>query len=156
MIWQTVNFRKLSIWLLPTFLRRSKQIAWLNALISPVIDLYENILYKMQHNGQVMYLEKVLNEKYKVAGYNPNLHRSTRKIIIVDAYYAKRNYLYQDYEQKPIYLGSKFIHQNTEYTAEYFDFIIQIPATIIVNENELKSIMAYYKLAGKKYKIEYI
>ena len=110
----------------------------------------------MQHNGQVMYLEKVLNEKYKVAGYNPNLHRITRKIIIVDAYYAKRNYLYQNYEQKPIYLGTTFIHTKNEYSAEYFDFIIQIPAAIIVNENELKSIMAYYKLAGKKYKIEYI
>ncbi len=154
-MWQTINFNKLTVWLLPTFLRRNNHIAWLSAIIYPIVTLYDRTLYRMQHNGQVIYLEKVLNQWFLVEGYNPDQHKNTKTVHIANAYYARRKYLYQDYEQKPIYLGKTYIHKRAEYGAEYFDFTVLIPKSYNYNLVALKAQIDYYKLAGKKYKIEH-
>lgn len=154
-MWFKNNIKKAVVWLMATYLRRSKHIAWLQACVAPLIYLQDVTLYKMQHNGQVVYLEKVLNEWFEVEGYNPNLHRESKKVYIVDAYYAKRQYIYQNYEEKPIYLSKTYIHKRSEYSAEYFDFVVMIPQGYRYNEAKLHALINYYKLAGKKYKVEH-
>mgnify|MGYP006182056483 FL=1 len=66
MTWQLFNINKLIQLLLPTFLRKNKLIAILESVATPIDTLYQDTLYKMQHDCRVIYLEKVLNQQFGV------------------------------------------------------------------------------------------
>lgn len=83
-----VNWSRLLLWLLPPILRRKRHFQWLLSLLKPLETLYDTTLYQMQHNGQIIYLEKVLNETFnKGVVYNPNLSTEEKReasIIYID------------------------------------------------------------------------
>jgi hypothetical protein len=158
-MWQTINFSVLIQLLLPTFLRKNKMIAFLEANIKPLDDLYKKTLYDMQHTCQVISLEKVLNEYFMVANYNPNDHENTKVITITDEYYPPENYIYTqaestksvDYDNTDLWLDEDNIFLEDD--LPHFDFVVNIPASITFVEAQLRAIIDYYKLAGKKYRI---
>lgn len=39
-----IDYNKLIVWLLPTFLRRDKTFAWLQVLVAPIEGLYRDFL----------------------------------------------------------------------------------------------------------------
>lgn len=78
-----LNFPTLIKRLVPTFLRREKQLAWLGALIKPVVQHHreflnyrEKLLEEIRYNGQVAQIEHLLNltfdPQYKTAYTNRN------------------------------------------------------------------------------------
>lgn len=68
-----LKWEKLLLWLIPPILRKKVHTNWLNVLLSPIRTIYEETLYKMQHTGQVIYLEKILNETFNpTKTYDPN------------------------------------------------------------------------------------
>lgn len=160
MRWHEIEFKRLITWLKITFLRRPKQFAWLYALLYPVIWLYKNVLYRMQHDCRVKYMEKMLNEWFDVSSYDFNNHEATKKVYISDGVRPKKTYIYQDYEYKPVYIFQDYenkpvyIYNHAEFQLDYFDFIVWIPVSYTYNEAILKALINYYKLAGKSYKIE--
>lgn len=83
-----LKWEKLLLWLVPPILRKKTHFDWLDVLLTPLRTIYEDILYKMQHTGQVIYLEKVLNETYNpTKNYNPNLttkQKRLEKLIYID------------------------------------------------------------------------
>lgn len=83
-----VNWSKLVLWLLPPILRRKRHFKWMLSLLKPLETLYDTTLYQMQHNGQIIYLEKVLNETFNEGvPYNPNLSADAKRdagIIYID------------------------------------------------------------------------
>ncbi len=160
MTWQQINFRRLIIWLLPIELRRVKTVAWLYALLYPLEQLYESIMYRMQHDSRVIYLEKMLNEWYGVPTYNHQDHEATKTIYIEDGFKPKKTYIYQPYEHKPVYIFTPsenepvYIYMLAEFLLNYVKFVVWIPLSYTYNEAVLKAKINYYKLAGKSYKIE--
>lgn len=159
MNWATIDFKRLVVLLLPTGLRKAKMISWLCGLVSGLDWLYVDLLYKMQHSCQVIYLEKVLNEYAEAHGvavlpkYDPNNHEATKKIKVVDALRPQTNYIYQRQEIPPktyLYLGRKYLSG----FGEYYDFVVELPLYINISEVSMKQIIDYYKLAGKKYIIK--
>lgn len=75
-----LKWEKLLLWLIPPILRKKTHVDWLNFLLTPIRSIYEETLYKMQHTGQVIYLEKVLNETFNPAkNYNPNLSTEQKR-----------------------------------------------------------------------------
>jgi hypothetical protein len=83
-----VTWGKVLLWLLPPILRRQRHYRWLIALLKPLETLYDQTLYQMQHNGQIIYLEKVLNETFNpTVSYDPNLSingKRDQKMIYID------------------------------------------------------------------------
>jgi hypothetical protein len=158
-MWQTINFNVLIQLLLPTFLRKNRMIAFLTANIKPLDSLYKNTLYKMQHTCQVISLEKMLNEHFAVANYNPNNHQNTKVITITDEYFPPENYIYMqaenppsvDYDNQDLWIDVDNIFLEDD--LPHFDFVVNIPASITFIEAQLRAIIDYYKLAGKKYRI---
>lgn len=154
-----LKWEKLLLWLIPPILRKKTHAAWLKALISPIQSLYDKTLYKMQHTGQVIYLEKVLNETFNVTKkYNPNFSIEQKQfegLIYIDesvkptlqyVYLHKEYYepegrliipqlkIYKDCEyrnkdNKPIYLA----HREDYTTIAYANFRVFIPETLILN-----------------------
>lgn len=152
MNWVTINFKTLLALLLPSFLRQKRMLLWLSCLLQPLEELYNELLYKMQHTSQVIYLEKLLNEHFDVVGYDAKNHETTKQIVIEDAPFVAVNYLYLPAEIPPnpyLYLGTKYISS----VANYTDFIVKMPASIPYEETKLRMLIDYYKLAGKQYDI---
>jgi len=151
MMWQTIDFNALPRLLSITALKDSDINDLVKIFMSPLIDLYDETLYKMQHNCQVIYLEKMLNEYFEIFTYNPNSHIATRQIYIIDAPTVAPTYIYQSEENKPVYLGTEYLDRESTTT---YQFIIKIPVSINFNEIQLRALVDYYKLAGKQYIIE--
>ncbi len=83
-----LKWEKLLLWLIPPILRKKTHVDWLNVLLTPLHTIYEETLYKMQHTGQVIYLEKVLNDAFNPTKiYNPNLsteQKRSEELIYID------------------------------------------------------------------------
>ena len=153
-----INFDRLATWFLPYVIRKPKLKAWLIALTWPLRSLNSrfsffsnNIRYQLIHTSQVIYIEKVLNERY-VKSYDPTDHDDTKRIYITEG--SKKNplYIFLDVEQKPLFLP-KFINTQQELDNNWIDFIIHVPWTIPFQEDYFKSLVDFYKLAGKTYTI---
>ena len=151
MIWQTIDFKKLADHLLLGFLRKLDFQGLINSLLFSLNLIYEDNLYKMQHNSQVINLEKMLNEYFQVVGYDHQDHENTKTVFISDAEQAERYYLYQPDEEQPLYIGLIYVGGivNVNYR-----FIVNIPNSYVFVEQKLRAEIDYYKLAGKKYIIQ--
>lgn len=74
-----IDFRRLTIMMLPFALRQPRMMAFVYQLTAPVRSVYARFMafrtekeYRMAHNGQVCLLEKVLNEKL-CGSYDPDV-----------------------------------------------------------------------------------
>ena len=153
-MWYDIEYKKLINLLLPTFLRDRTHAFWLQTLLTPLMHLYnawyanrtQNI-YKLEHNGQVCYLRKVLNDQF-----DPIWGR----IIITDGNRYKKKYIYTNGENNPKYLGTMYLRPSTDYEDNGADFLVLVPKEIIYNEHDMKGLIDFYKLASKRYRIEII
>ncbi|KQO21635.1 hypothetical protein ASF10_12860 [Flavobacterium sp. Leaf82] len=155
-----LKWEKLLLWLIPPILRKKTHFDWLDVLLTPLHTIYEEVLYKMQHTGQVIYLEKVLNETYNpTKNYNPNLsteQKRSEELIYIDEsvkptlqyvylhkeYYEPNGTLmipqlkvftYEEYKNrnnKPVYLA----HREDYTTIAYANFRVFIPESLIANQ----------------------
>lgn len=157
-MWFDTNFKRLIENHLPTFWRKPKMLAWMRILSQNIDNLAYDFrqnrdgnpnsnLYKMRHNGQVCYMQATLNDRFDV---------SLRRIIIVDGNRYKRRYIYTRGEEKPKFLGKIFLRDRADYEDTGVDFIVLIPEGLIYNDYELRSVIDFYRLGSKRYKIETI
>ena len=143
MNYSTVDIDDLNEMFLPSFLINAELLAVVNSISSPIKSLYNDTLYKMEHTGQVIYLEKMLNEFYQISGYNKNDHVATRKIYITNAPIVPNVYIYLPEENKPLYLGDDPIYLNP--IQPQYNFIINVPSSLIYDEQTLRNKVNYYR-----------
>ena len=154
-----LKWEKLLLWLIPPILRKKTHAQWLNVLLSPIRSIYQETLYKMQHTGQVIYLEKVLNETFNpTKSYDPNASTEQKRLdelIYIDEsvkptlqyvylhkeYYEPDGTLmipllkifkreeYKNKNNKPVYLA----HRKDYTTLAYANFRVFIPEILITN-----------------------
>lgn len=166
MNWHNVTIERLVPLLLPVRLRRPGFLAFVRSLLHPVILLQDEIRYKMQHDSRVIYLEKVLNESFNVSGYSPLAHEVSKQIYIGPGEIPDEVYIFQNLEPDiPPYIGISidagdgddvYLNTREELDNQYCDFTVVVPFALQISEIKLKSLVDYYKMAGKKYKIRYI
>jgi hypothetical protein len=152
-MWFNIDYNRLGILMLPTFLRKPILVSYVQALLEPIADLHykwnvkrELDWYKLKHTGQVCYLRKVLNDQLDI---------SDRRIYIVDGDSFPRKYIYTQPERKPVFLGKMFIYQNSEYVGTGVDFTVCVPKLLYDTKiHELHALIKFYKLASKRYKLK--
>lgn len=145
-----IDYNKLIILLLPTFLRKPKIVAFLQSAIAPVVNIHYEFLqrrledhYKLDHNWQVCYLEAMLNDRFDIA---------TRKIKIIEGDRYERKYIYTNAELKPKYLGSLFIRPSSDYSDGGFDFTVDMQG-VSANIYDVEAQVKFYKLEGTRFNI---
>ena len=150
-MWFNVNWNRLAILLLPTFLRSEVTKAWVSLLISPVNDVHywwlqfrKQNIYNLAHNSQKCYLRGALNDRFD---------NELRRIRIDNGNSFKRQYIYTDAEQKTKFLGTIFLYDDSDYADTGVDFIVVVPAGLMYSVYEMKSLIDFYRLASKRYKI---
>jgi len=155
-----LNVFELAKGLIPLKIRGDKFKAWVQALLEPVqtlnesfVDTVDALRYEQQFNGQVVYLEHILNDQF-----DPD----TRAICIDDPEsYIDENYIYNA-DEAPQTLTlynisegqpSLFIYTIEEVAAND-DFVVYVPDTITFDaaeEVQARAVINRYKLAGKRY-----
>lgn len=154
-MWYNINFNRLVVQLMPTFLRQPRMIAFISLFSAELTKLHNAWLIKksqdetwLQHNSQVCKLRKILNDEFDDI---------ERRIKITDGQFYDRQYVYTLGEKKPKYLGKIFIRQNTDYADTGIDFFVVVPVEINIEQNKykLKAWVNRYRLASKRYKIIY-
>ncbi len=167
----TINWSTFISTLLPPILRKRNQTEWVMSLLDPLQTLYEDILYRMQHNGQVIYIEKVLNEAFNPQRpYIPYLSTQQKAndnlIFISDSYRPSPQYVYLHSEiltgRRPlkVYLNDREYDNVRDYnyflslasevdfkSFEYFNFKINIPK-ILGEEFQLQLASLESQLGG--------
>ncbi len=163
----TIDWKRTLLMLLPPILKRRKHALWLQVLLKPLSDSYDDTLYKMQHNGQVIYMEKVLNELFNKGREYKRYPFTSQKaqnglIFIDDADRPTVQYLYTNseieagYDPILIYTNNPddnqrefnyFLYLSSDLdlsSTEYFNFRINIPSDILESKdsilNEIKSL----------------
>lgn len=134
----------------------------MKAVVVPLEILRNDTLYKMQHTCQVIYLEKMLNEWFDVATYDHQNHEATKVIKIKDEFHEPENYVFLDGENEPSLENdnvNKWLDEDNIWMVDevvYYDFVVQIPSSYTFVLEQLTTVIEYYKLASKKYRIEII
>lgn len=156
----SIDFDKLISNLLPWFLRKPIQRAWLQALTTPLINLYtqftafiEKKRWEAYITGQVAVLEIMLNKEF----YNDE---TLRKIFISDNDLDEQAYLFNTEEsQDPVYLyniGESFdpIYLSNTGERHNADFTVWVPDTLDFDMNYMTSLIIKYKMAGPNFDIK--
>lgn len=154
-----INYSKLVTQRIPEELSVDEVINFVKVLVSPVVTLYNQLiafrdllLYKITITPQVVYLEKMLNDRYD------NIER---RIYIEDGLTYDPIYVYTEAELKPIYLYTEsemgpgnFLFTQGEVSQVSNDFIVYVPLAVSFDVNEMTSLVSAYKLASKLFKIQ--
>lgn len=173
------NFVNIVQNLLPYFLRKLNFIQFLNALVKPLSLLhnnpsvpvtnfgqkdisfyqwYEYIRNYLKFNGQIIYLEKFLNQTYLPLIEEP--WASNDGIYILNTASSNFSYIYNTIELKPpIYfyniseVQTTYLFNKSE-ASSMFDFIVFVPDTLTYETILMQSRINQYKLGGKSYDIQ--
>ena len=138
-----LDVAKMIQWLIPSALRKSVMLAWLNALLAPV---------KTLHNSFVIFTAATKKD-IAVTGQKRilefHLNRYFGDIQIVDATASAQVYIYLESENSPTYLP-KFISGSS------VDFIAIVPFGLQSQEVAIRAFLNKYKLPTKRYNIIYL
>lgn len=143
--------------LIPSILRKEKLVAYLETILFSIHFLYvklqgkiQSFVYRITHTSQVYSLQNALNDRFD---------STLRRIVIVDAEKSLPNYIFKDSENIPLYLDGTVFLSGTEKDSFSVDFIIIVPEDSPIFKsralmNQFVTVVDYYKLAGKRYRIQ--
>lgn len=130
----------------PFSVRKSKMVAFVSALISPVVTNYNQFLsfkstveFDLKVTGQVRVLRYYLNQRFDLGN---------DRITITDGNTNETLFIFLESENQPVYLP-QFI------TGSNIDFTVRVPAEYQGLDPQIKGFIDKYKLAGKRYEIIY-
>lgn len=176
-----VDFKRLVALALPVELRKPKLFALIKAATRPLVQLYDLFLsnraaniYTVNITPQVCYLRKMLNDNFDITARRLYVANG----VVNDWHFA---YSYSTDPDMPLVAGKadstqlgavtgskvlvynndneglKLISKQGDIGTTGFDFYVMIPFALrgLIDENRVKSLINYYKLASKRYAIQY-
>lgn len=166
------NFELQIIRLLPPFLRKTKMIAWLMAMLLPLTQLYgvfigyrKETLRALSITPSTYSLEWYLN--FKFTGHQPvytnySLDYTGGGIWIENNDNSEPlNYVYDANSNNQTMIVYDAADGAQTYLYDYEDylnndsFIVHVPAVAGVDENYLRAVLNKYKIAGNGYSVSY-
>src|SRR5690606_25620670 len=127
MMWANFDIARFIQLFLPIAQRRLLTIGWIKAVLAPLEWLKDDILYRMQHDCRVIYMEKMLNEKFSVAGYDADDHEATKVIYIDEGEIPEYVWLNTSQNPDKIWLGTQYLNTSGFYNDNYSDFVVRCP-----------------------------
>lgn len=154
-------------YLLPVNLRRPAIMDLLGSAIKPIEQLHTTFLafrddanYRLEHNSQVVYLEKMLRDYFD---------NTLRRIYISNAETNDPVWFFEQPENRPVHFyeiegeAPVYFHEESELGGGV-DFIVNVPidlkpATEAQEETlliRMRALIDYYKLYSKNYIIKWV
>ncbi len=150
-----INWTRFVYQFLPTILRKPTLLAFMITCIKPLSTCYlfffvfkSDADYRVQHNGQICYLQKMLNDKFDA---------SLRRIKVQNIRPKEPLWMYYPEDEKPLFMYEEvdfpvYFYNSEDYYNE-FDFEVLIPNVLDELKNQMMANINYYKLFSKNYKI---
>lgn len=157
-MWFKIDYNKLAVLYLSTFLRKSELVSFVQTVIKPIGYLYdlwynwriENI-YKVEHTGQICSLRGSLNDKF-----DPDF----RRIYIGNGLEHETFYIYTEAENQDVWLHTEseedviWLYTDSETADSGYDFIVWVPEELYTTQIfGLRAHIDFYKTGGKNYTI---
>lgn len=157
-MWYSVDIDILTKLLLPTKLRQQRIMAYLSALVAPLVALHytwrqfrKANLYKIEHTGQICYLRGSLNDSFDPI---------ERRIYITDGVDRDGVFIATEAENFDVWIATEaeaetlWITTEAETVTSGVDYIIYVPQALYDNQlPDLKAHIDFYRVGGKRYKI---
>jgi len=144
-----VNWFKLVRDLILPTVKKSVLLAFIDCSLAPIRTKHDEFLrfktdseYRINHNGQVCYLQKMLNDKFD---------NTLRRIRVNNLKPRLPLWIYTIDDDKPIYIHTStdypvYIYNDIDYYLEY-DFEVFIPYSLNSFKNQMNAQINYYKLS---------
>lgn len=161
-----IDYKRLVLLLLPTFLRRSRIYAFLTAMTFGVEELHRQFtrnreanLLRIRRNGQVCYLRALLNDELDPVQRRITLddaHQPGEWLMIYDESASYQTLIRSEpgTDAAPVHIlyGEAAILENTSF------FTVNVPwnAKMEDSTNRLRSLLNEYKLLSKTYIINHV
>lgn len=153
-----VNWNKLAILLLPTHIRKVKIVHYLLVLMTPIKTIYYKFrtfrdlkLYDLTINGQVILLEKVLNDTFDSA---------LRRIYITDGNTYMPPLFLEEYKNRPVIFKEEGDADNPTFWAIdnlddiiSFNFFVHVPNELYYEASRMRALVNRYKAFGRTFNI---
>ena len=156
-MWYNVDIYKLGAYLLPPFLRKKRMYAFLCVLLFPFYclskifkDYRKASLQKLNVNGQVAYIEKMLNNEFELEHQEIYITDSESLRLNLSDLYSDASVtmtVYPDNSEDVLYLESG----NESVKSE--DYIVNVPSFLEDQIERIRTLLEYNKPAGRTYKI---
>ena len=152
-----VNFKRLALLLLPTFRRRPLLAAMAYAAVSPLQYLHTRfILWKRESNGQVCYLRALLNDKFDPIDRRITITETVENVGFITLHKREED----DEVLVPRRGSERFLILNRRGFGGVsgYDFWVNIPLALRdkLDITQLRAVVDAYKLASKRFSINYI
>lgn len=153
-----IDFERLVTWMLPSFKRFPKRIAWLYRSMKVLRDMHASFIsFGQERIAQAQVQSQVIIlENYLIGRFGPG-------IVINPQEVGQLTYISDDDDSVQSYIGADddasalfFIADDTDSSAAGTNVIVQVPAALSVDEAELRAVLNKYKVPGSDYTIEYI
>lgn len=158
-----VNFKRLALLLLPTSWRRPIIASITYAMVSPFSYIYTHFMrfrsesnYRLTHNGQVCYLRAVLNDTFDPIERRITITDQTTNIGNITLHLRSENQEKLLPQRGAIKI--MIINRRGFGGVNGYDSWINIPAVLYasIDTTRVKAIVANYKLASKRFSINYV
>lgn len=148
---------KWGLLLLPPVLRRKRLYALLTVLLKPLYDVLqrfndfrEDSIQRMNINGQVIYIEKALNDRFMLEYHEIYITDATDALEASSLLYPESDVTMKVYGAESD--SASYIYGAYEVRTG-INFIVNIPSFLSGYVDEIKTIIEYNKPAGRSYKI---
>lgn len=159
-----IDYRKLVILLLPTFLRRPVLMAWLRAMVYPLQQLHDRHqsartqrLYEVRHTSQICFIKDALNKEFGITDYAAGFE--------IEDINAKGNWIWVydenverfDDEQHMLFDEPTWIHDTSSILPPTSAFTVLVPKHIEIDETNdarIRSVVNKYRLASRTFEIK--
>lgn len=158
-----VNMKRLALLVLPTWLRRPLISALIYAGVTPLARLVQdlrkyrnNTRYRLRHNGQVCKLRGVLNDEFDPVHRRITIEdRCSSAMIEASIIYCRNVGRWVMLPRRGS--GGIVIHREGFSGTSGYDFWVNVPDELRTagTERRMRAIVNNYKLASKRYAINY-
>ena len=159
-----IDYRKLVILLLPTFLRQPVLMAWLRAMAHPLQELHDRHqaartqrLYELRHTSQICYIKDALNNEFGITDYANGFEIEDINAPGEWVWIYDENVDRLDDEQHMLFDDPTFIHDLSAILPPTSAFFVLVPQSIVIdetNEARIRSIVNKYRLASRTFEIK--
>ena len=159
-----IDYRKLSVLLLPTFLRQPVIMSLFRVLMRPIQQLHDRhqtfrtqLMYELWHTGQICHIKEALNNEFGITDYADGFE--------IDDINAQGEWVWVfdervdrfDDEQHMMFDTPTFVHDISAIMPPTSSFFVLVPPSIVIDETtkaRICSIVNKYRLASRTFEIK--
>ena len=159
-----IDYRKLVILLLPTFLRRPVLLAWLRAMVYPLQQLHDRHqaartqrLYELRHTSQICFIKDALNNEFGITDYATGFEIEDINALGNWIWVYDENVERFDDEQHRLFDEPTWIHDTSSILPPTSAFTVLVPKHIEIDETNdarIRSVVNKYRLTSRTFEIK--